>query len=347
MSMFKPDVQAPTPPDPVATATAQGNMNQNTATTQQLLNMTNQVTPDGSLTYSQSGSNSFTGSDGKTYSVPQFTATQTLSPEQQALKALTDKTKANIGQIGVDQSAKIGGLLGTNLKLGNEATEARLMELGTARLNPQFARDEESLRTRLANSGISAGSDAWNAEMQRFGQTKNDAMNSLLLSGRGQANSEIMAERNAPINEISALMSGSQVSNPNFTSTPQTNVGGVDYAGMVANNYNAQNDQYKAQLGQQNAMMGGMFGLGGTLGSAAMKYGPGLMMMSDRRLKSDIERIGTTVHGLPFYEYTIFGERQRGVMADEVREVMPEAVVRLPNGYDAVNYSLLLSAELC
>jgi hypothetical protein len=343
-------MDSPTPPaapDPVATAAAQGNMNQNTATTQQLLNMTNQVTPDGSLTYNQTGTNSFTGADGKTYSVPQFTATTSLSPTAQGIFDTNNQTKTNIAGIGRDQSAKIGALLGTNLKLGNEATEARLMELGTKRLDPQFARDEESIRTRLANSGIRAGSDAWNAEMQRFGQTKNDAINSLLLSGRGQANTELMAERNAPINEISALMSGSAVSQPNFTNTPQANVAGTDYAGMVANNYNAQNQQYQAQVGQQNAMMGGLFGLGGTLGGAAMKYGPAMMAMSDRRLKSDIERIGTTVHGLPLYEYTIFGERQRGVMADEVRKVMPEAVIRLPNGYDAVNYSLLLSSELC
>ena len=325
---------APAPPDPVATAKAQGDMNQNTATTQQLLNMTNQVTPDGSLTYNQTGTNSFVGADGKTYSVPQFTATQTLSPEQQALKALTDKTKSNIGQIGVNQSSKIGDLLGTNLKLGNEATEARLMELGSARLNPQFARDEESIRTRLANSGIRQGSDAWNAEMQRFGQTKNDAFNSLLLAGRGQANTELMAERNAPINEISALMSGSQVSNPNFASTPQTQVAGTDYAGMVANNYNAQMDQYKTQIGQQNALMGGLLGLAGTGATAAFKY-------SDRRLKSDVVRVGKTRHGLPLYEYTIFGERQRGVMADEVERVMPAAVVMQPSGYYAVNYSML------
>jgi len=321
-------------PDATATAAKQGEMNQNTATTQQLLNMTNQVGPDGSLTYNQSGTNSFTGADGKTYSVPQFTATTALSPTQQALKDLTDKTKSNIGQIGVDQSAKIGSLLGTNLKLGNEATEARLMELGTARLNPQFARDEESIRTRLANSGIRAGSDAWNAEMQRFGQTKNDAFNSLLLSGRGQANTEIMAERNAPINEISALLSNSQVSNPNFTNTPQTNVGGVDYATMVANNYNAANDQYKTQVGQNNALMGGLFGLAGTAATAGIKY-------SDRRLKSDVRCIGTTVYGLPFYEYTIFGERQRGVMADEVTKIMPAAVVMQPNGFSMVNYSML------
>ena len=131
------------------------------------------------------------------------------------------------------------------------------------------------------------------------------------------------------------------MSNPNFTSTPQTNVGGVDYAGMVANNYNAQNDQYKAQLGQQNAMMGGMFGLGGTLGGGVMKYGMNPMMWSDRRLKSDIEMIGTTNYGLPFYEYTINGERQRGVMADEVLKVMPEAAVMQPNGFYKVDYRML------
>jgi hypothetical protein len=215
------------------------------------------------------------------------------------------------------------------------------MELGSARLNPQFARDEESLRTRLSNSGITAGSDAWNAEMQRFGQTKNDAMNSLLLSGRSQANQELLTERNQPINEISALMSGSQVSNPSFTSTPQTNVGGVDYAGMVANNYNAQNDQYKAQLAQQNAQMGGMFGLGGTLAGGVMKYGMNPLAWSDRRLKSDIELVGVTNYGLPLYEYTINGERQRGVMADEVLKVMPEAVVMQPNGFYMVNYRML------
>src|SRR4051812_5264635 len=100
-------------------------MNQNTAVTTQMLNMVDQNTPNGSLKYDQTGSSTFTGADGKQYTVPRFSATQTLSPQQQALADLTNRTKANIGQIGVDQSAKIGSLLGTNLKLGNEATEAR------------------------------------------------------------------------------------------------------------------------------------------------------------------------------------------------------------------------------
>jgi hypothetical protein len=326
------DPVAPAAPDPVATAKAQGDMNQNTATTQQLLNMTNQVTPDGTLSYDQTGSTSFTGADGRTYSVPRFTATQTLSPTQQALKDLTDKTKTNLGNIGVNQSAKIGDLLGTNLKLGNEATEARLMDLGSKRLDPMFARNEDALRTRLSNSGIMPGSEAWKAEMDQFGMGKNDAYNSLLLSGRGQANTELLAERNAPINEITALMSGSQVSQPGFSNTPQTSVGGVDYAGMVNNNFNAANDRYKTDVASNNAMMGGLFGLAGTGATAAIKY-------SDRRLKSDVVRVGTSARGLPVYEYTIFDRRERGVMADEVEQLLPGAVISHSSGYKMVDYA--------
>jgi hypothetical protein len=54
---------------------------------------------------------------------------------------------------------------------------------------------------------------------------------------------EILAERNQPLNEISALMSGSQVAQPTFTNTPQTQVAGVDYGGMVNNNYQGQVQQ--------------------------------------------------------------------------------------------------------
>lgn len=268
--MGKSTPSAPAAPDPVATAKAQGDMNQNTATTQQLLNMVNQTGPDGSISYNQTGSNSFVGADGKTYSVPQFTQTTSLSPTAQGIFDINNQTKTNLAGIGRDQSAKIGALLGTNLKLGNEATEARLMELGSARLDPKFAKDEEAMRTRLSNQGIAPGSAAYKAEMDNFNYGKNDAYNQLFLTGRGQANQELMAERNAPINEISALLSGTQISNPSYGGAPQTQVGGVDYTGMVNNNYNAQMQQYQSQLSQNNAAMGGMFGLAGTLGGAAL-----------------------------------------------------------------------------
>jgi hypothetical protein len=346
MSIFKPDVQQPTAPDPVATAKTQGEMNQNTATTTQLLNMTDQVTPTGSLKYTDNGTSSFMGADGVMHSVPKFTATTTLSPAEQALLDLTNKTKTNLGQIGVDQSAKIGGLLGTNINL-DTATEGKIDELGAKRLTPQFDKSEDALRTRLANQGIQPGSAAWNAEMTNFSNSKNDAFNQLYLSGRGQGAQEALTERNQPINEITALMSGSQVSNPTFSSTPTTNVAGVDYGGMVNNNFNALTNQYNTKMGQQNAEMGGMFGLAGTLGSAGlsfMKPAAPLMLMSDRRLKSNVVQLGVTRHGLPWYEYDIFGERRQGVMADEVRRILPAAVAVHPSGFEMVDYAMLEAA---
>jgi hypothetical protein len=267
------DSPSPPPaPDPVATANAQQNLNQNTATTQQLLNMTNQVTPEGSLTYNQTGSNTFTGADGKTYTVPQFTATQTLSPTNQQLLGLNNTSKLNLGQAGVTATNKINDILGSNVDLSNDAVENRLFQLGTSRLQPQFDRDEQSLRSQLINSGIRPGSDAWNTEMTRLSQNKNDALDNLVLSGHQTAVNDILTERNQPLNEIASLMSGSQVSQPSYASTPQTSVAGTDYAGMVRDNYNAANQNYQAQLQQNNAAMGGLFGLGGTLGGAAIKY---------------------------------------------------------------------------
>ena len=73
----------------------------------------------------------------------------------------------------------------------------------------------------------------------------------------------------------------------------------------------------------------------------------GYSVASDRRLKSNIVRIGTHPLGIGLYEYDIFGERQRGVMADEVEQVMPEAVITHSTlGYKMVRYDLLSRQSL-
>lgn len=320
---------APEAPDPMKTAAAQSGTNRDTAITESLLNQYNTVGPDGTTTFDQTGSTQLRDSlTGKMYSVPRFTQTKTLTPEGQQIFDTTQKTQGNLAQIGFDQSGRIGDLLGTNLKLGNEETEARLWELGKGRLEPQWAKDDASLTTKLKNSGIREGSAAWNSEMERLSQAKNDSRNQLLLSGRAQANQELMTERNAPINEITALMSGSQVSQPGFTANPQTGVAGVDYAGMVQ-------DKYKADTANYQAKMGGMFGLAGAGLQAAT-------MFSDRRLKDDIRRVGTLDNGLPVYSYRYKGHdaTQIGLMADEVAVLRPAAVSRHESGYDMVNYDL-------
>jgi hypothetical protein len=92
--------------------------------------------------------------------------------------------------------------------------------------------------------------------------------------------------------------------------------------------------RYGIAANQASSNMSGLYGLAGNLGSAAI-------MFSDRRLKSNIVRIGTHPLGIGVYEYDIFGERQRGVMADEVETVLPVAVLTRPDGYKMVNYGLL------
>ena len=63
---------------------------------------------------------------------------------------------------------------------------------------------------------------------------------------------------------------------------------------------------------------------------------------SDRRLKTNIKRVGTHPLGIGIYEFDyVWGEHATGVMADEVRTVMPEAVTRHSSGYDMVDYSKL------
>jgi hypothetical protein len=61
---------------------------------------------------------------------------------------------------------------------------------------------------------------------------------------------------------------------------------------------------------------------------------------SDRRLKKNIQRVGTLTSGIPVYDFEyLWGERKRGVMADEVRKVFPNAVSRDFSGYDKVDYA--------
>ncbi len=96
---------------------------------------------------------------------------------------------------------------------------------------------------------------------------------------------------------------------------------------------------YQGEQSASNAAMGGMFGLGGTLGGAALKYGGGAALFSERELKKDITRVGTLDNGLPVYayRYKIGGPMQIGLMADEVESVHPEAVVKI-GLFRAVDY---------
>ena len=85
----------------------------------------------------------------------------------------------------------------------------------------------------------------------------------------------------------------------------------------------------------------------GFLQAASMLSGKG-GLFSDRRLKSDVERIGEH-NGLGLYKYRYNWDapdrRRVGVMADEVARLVPEAVGER-DGYATVDYARLGLAHL-
>lgn len=253
----------PAAPDPVATANAQTASNKATAISSYGLNATDQVTPYGSLSYSQGTP----WGDG----TPHYTATQTLSPEQQQLYNLGTKTQQNLGQIGVDQSAKVGNILNTPFDL-NSSINTQQSDIAKKLLDPLWAQRESAFDTKLANQGIQHGSEAYTNAARDFGMQRDNDYNSALLSGRAQAGTEALAQRNQPLNEISALLSNSQVQQPNFTNTPQSQVANTDVAGITNSAFQNNFANYNAKMQQQNAIYGA---IGGAAGSALGGWGMG------------------------------------------------------------------------
>lgn len=92
---------------------------------------------------------------------------------------------------------------------------------------------------------------------------------------------------------------------------------------------------------------GDIFGALNAAGNVATGAG-GLitaLKLSDRRLKSNVVRIGTHPLGIGIYRYDIFGSTEIGVMADEVLTVKPEAVPVHPSGYLMVDYSIIYGMQ--
>lgn len=107
---------------------------------------------------------------------------------------------------------------------------------------------------------------------------------------------------------------------------------GIQGAGQILN----------AQTSYANANRDEGLDVGSLLAGGAKAY---TAFMSDRRLKTNIVFVGKDpASGFNLYEYQytfLPGKTFRGVMADEVKEVMPEAVFTDSEGFMAVNYGMI------
>ena len=433
--------KAPPPPDYAAAAREQGQANIEAAKIGAELARTNQYTPYGNQIFTQNpGSNQWSST---TTLSPEQQRLYDLQTQGQ-----TTLGETAVGQLGriqdtFGQDFDMSGAPGRVTSVGapdysmydpsgilqnldfsqlgdvpagedygeqRQSVEDALYRRATATLDPQFEKELDQTRTRLINSGVQEGTEAFRNAMDQYsrdresayggardrailaggqeqsrlsadrlasraqmlaqavtgGQFSNDAQQQIMQAlgfnnateaqsfldqiaagnfqnkQRGAAIDEEAYLRNLPLNEYNALATGAQVTNPRFADTQavQGPAAAPTFAATQAQDQRAI-DLYNAQLAQQGSAWGGLGALGGGLLSAAGSAGGFGALFSDRRLKTDIKRVGQMTNGLPVYEYTIFGERQRGVMADEAKQKFPNAVFTGADGYDRVDYSKL------
>lgn len=303
--MGKPS--APPPPDYKGAA-------EQTAKSQQ----TSQYTPYGSQVYSpDSGSPSG------------YKSTISLTPQAQGTLDTQMGLSKGLGDVASGQLPGIQQQYAQPLDLGGvQGVADKAYGAMTSRLDPQWAARDKQNETKLVNQGLRPGGEAYDNGRREFNNARNDAYQQANLGAiqtMPQTQSLAMSEYQQPLNIFNALRTGAQVQNPQFTAQPTTN-----YIGASGLQGQAEQQQFGTEAAQYNAMMQGLFGLGAA----------GVTKYSDRRLKSNVVRVGTHPLGIGIYEYDIGGEREAGVMADEVETVRPWAVGER-DGFKTVDYGQL------
>ena len=241
------------------------------------------------------------------------------------------------------------------------------------RLNPSLQRDENALRTQLANQGLQYGTEAYGNAMRDYSQRVNDArlavvgqggqemersqnMNLLRLAQMAGTATDRQASgfagRNQSLGELGAMLQAQgNVSLPTYGGSTTVNAGQApDMAGLANQQYQAQLSNYNANRASKNGLMGGLGTLAGagiglaTGGIPGATFGAGLGgMFSDENLKENIVPIGKYPNGLTKYEFNFKGipKKLTGVIAQEAKAAFPHVVNEDGNGNLMVNYDRL------
>jgi len=203
---------------------------------------------------------------------------------------LTNATFANQANLTTNEVANRANL--TNATFANQANLTNNEVSNQANLtNASFANQANATNTAFANDALIAGGQFTNAargseadrsnnaamQQAQFGMAAQNAQNQTAQSeaqfgnaARGQSLSEMFAMRNQPINEISALMAGGQVSQPNFQSGVGVNpMPTTDNASIIGNFDDQRLRSWQETQGARGSMLSGIGGMfAGGAGSA-------------------------------------------------------------------------------
>ena len=277
----------PAAPDYASAAreTAAGNASQ--AQVAQYGSMTNQVTPYGTVNYTRQQ----VGTTSQGDPLNQWTQTMKLSPAQQALYDQNQAINAQLGDIAQTGVGQVQQSVNNPLNFSqNQALQApgqiqqqasnAAYQNAAQYLDPQFKQSNAQLANRLANQGITQGSEAYNNAMLNAGNAQQQAYeaarNQAYLQGitgaqnqyqqamgtRQQQIAEQQVLRQDPLNTLNAIRSGQQMQ---VAQMPQVGVSnpaalqasaGPDMLGAVTAQGQYNQGLYNAQsaaAGQTNA----------------------------------------------------------------------------------------------
>lgn len=281
MGKSKPSAPAPVVVNPGATATQQASFNKEAALQQRALNMMDQYTPQGSVTYEKTGE--------EVEGIPTYSVKQEYSPEQQKLYDTTTGIQQQYADIGSTQLGAVGDKLSEPFSMEqfgaapefSDVYRTQQLENIMTRMQPQLDKDRAALETSLANQGFVVGTEGYNTAIDELNRARNDArlaadIQSTNIAGqqfglesqsRDRMINEALMERTQPMSELAAFLSGSQPSTGQFLPTVSGQVAPVDYAGMAYGSANQANtaaqNQYNQSMGAYNANLQGLYGLGG------------------------------------------------------------------------------------
>jgi len=333
----------PDPPDPYATAAAQSNANMTTAQQNFGLQNVNEFTPYGNKTYAQTGNQQiWDANSGKYVTSPTYSSTVKLSPQEQAILDKNTAMRGNIGQIGVDQTAKLGQHLNTNIDLsklqpwqitakpGNirqdqtptdrGAVENAMMERYKRYADPQNAAQE----AEMANRGMSPGGPGYGTmAMARDDQFGNATREAFLASGdesrRGQEaynaatqqKYQLGADWASQLNNIRQAQTTAAYAERNQPINEIASLLGLSapntpqfqpFQGSSMQAPNIGQMVYDNYNARATNAQNDMSGMFG-LGASVAGALPWATWLSDRRFKQDITPLGHDIAGAPTYHF--------------------------------------------
>lgn len=175
-------------------------------------------------------------------------------------------TQAGLHGIGLDMAANAQGFnqAGQRAEFGNQA---RLAQAGFGNAAQAQGFDQAQAMEAARNAAIAqnfqnqlTSQQAANAaQQQQFGQilARGQFGNTALQQQLAQA----LTQRQLPINEITALLSGSQTQMPAFPGYSGSSVMPADYQSAVGQQGDFAMQRYQQQVAQRNGLLGGLFGL--------------------------------------------------------------------------------------